>query len=961
MRRRFCRLLMCAVLVVLMCLNRLDDLCVVHAKTPELSAQKTNEFGNDLGSVSFQHDEVTIDFNLNGNWNSGHNITVVIHNDSEIDSIENWQLDFDYPVSISNIWNANINSSENNHYVVKNCGWNKDIGAQESVTFGFSCNDAFDGFPVDCRLHDGSRSKLDFDSFKVSISNSWDNGCTGTIVINNTSDHRIEDWMVEFDCYGIVESVWDGRVVANNGNHYTVKNAGYNYAIEAGASASFGFLISGKNDAECICNLVLMADQEELISNQDTSINVENDPEIGIIYRKAIDKKDICLDEATGVKYLKNQLLISAFPGVDKQIIEKMAAEIQAEVVGYIELTNDYQLELLDDRTFEDLNVLSEYCMGLPYISYCSPNYSYDVTMDNNSIWEDELFTDEYRAWQKSDLMTVYYRDDALVPDEASLACMTGDNWGLKALNVPAAWEKNENASPVRVGIYDHGFASWHEDLSFEKQYNNDQSADDGSHGTHVAGIIGAKHNGIGMAGVCPNVKLYTYSFVGGDCDILADKIAFASLIGNHVKVINYSQGIATEVEYAASKGNEKARNAILNNGKIMEEFLLKVYGLGYDFLIVTTAGNTNDKRFVKADNILKFPYGYKEAEADDSSATKDVEILACYNSALNSIINPVVRNRIITVGSIGHLYHGNVLDKYNVHRCTNAGDRLDVFAPGKEILSTVPSDFPKTEVKGYALMSGTSQAAPYISGIAALMFQANPQISAREVKRILCDPDNKICTFTDGLGFEHPMPNAEICVTKAAEAPGSNQSQNEGYNGIITGQMTDLEGKGIKDMTVCVTHSGTDVESNASIFCFQTSADGTYVCSVPNGTYDILIYKEGRVPCKIYGVTVTAEEVTQLETIYVAGLEMDTYGAKLAQGKVAYSTGKGIPNVRIRLRLGWNNLTGAYVRDKSGNIIQATTDYDGKFSFYVPRGIYTIEIFKEGLDFGPRNAILMR
>lgn len=121
------------------------------------------------------------------------------------------------------------------------------------------------------------------------------------------------------------------------------------------------------------------------------------------------------------------------------------------------------------------------------------------------------------------------------------------------------------------------------------------------------------------------------------------------------------------------------------------------------------------------------------------------------------------------------------------------------------------------------------------------------------------------------------------------------------------------------------------------------------------------MIYKEGRVPCRIYGVTVTAEEVTQLETIHVAGLDMDTYSAKLAQGKVAYSTGKGIPNVRVRLRPGWNNLTGAYVRDKSGNIIQATTDYDGKFSFYVPRGIYTIEIFKEGLDFGPRNAILMR
>jgi len=964
MKRGFQRILICILLVSLLNLNGLGDLCIIHASA-NVASGNMNELGNGINSGSFSQNEVKIDFVLNGSWDSGHNVTVIIQNLSETNTIENWQLVFDYPVSISNVWNASITDYENEQYVVKNCGWNKDIGVEESVTFGFSCNGSFGGFPNECDLLEGNRDRLEFDSFQVTISNSWDNGFTGTIIINNTSDQKIEDWIVEFDCSGVVESVWDGQIVEKHENHYVVKNAGYNYAIEAGSFGAFGFLVSGASSEDCISNLALMADRDEGDIKQGASLDVENDPEIGTIYRKAFDEEDICYDEATGTQYLENQLLISAFPGVERQIIEMMASDIQAEVVGYIELTNDYQLEFTEDKTLEELNVLSEYCMGLPYVSYCSPNYCYGITANDNTVWEDALYNDNLRAWQRGNTgNTNYYGETVPNEDEASLACLTGDNWGLKALNVPAAWGKVDASDPVKVGIYDHGFASYHEDLSFEKQYNNDQYTDDGSHGTHVAGIIGAKHNNLGIAGVSQNVELFSYTFVGDDqdsFDALGEKIAFASLIGNHVKIINYSQGSKAELVYAASKGNESAQRTIANAGRIMEEFLLKVYGLGYDFLIVTSAGNTNDKKFVETKNSSKYPYGYMKVKEDDASGIKDIQTLAIYNSALNSISNPIVRGRIITVGSIDHQYHNNVHDGYNVHKCSNAGDRVDVFAPGAGILSTVPTDFPETDIKGYALMSGTSQAAPYVSGIAALMFQANPQIGAREVKKIICDSNNQIDAFEDGLGFVHPMPDAEVCVMKAIESPGMNQAQNERYNGIIAGLVTDLDGAGIKDMTVCVMHAGMDIESDASVFCFKTSTDGTYTCSVPNGTYDVLIYKAGLVPCRIYGVKVKAEEVTQLEKIYVAGLDLDTYSEKLARGKVTYYSGKGVPNVRVRLRPGWNNTTGAYVRDKSGNIIQATTDYNGDFSFYVPRGIYTTEFFRSDQDFKTRNVILMK
>ena len=55
----------------------------------------------------------------------------------------------------------------------------------------------------------------------------------------------------------------------------------------------------------------------------------------------------------------------------------------------------------------------------------------------------------------------------------------------------------------------------------------------------------------------------------------------------------------------------------------------------------------------------------------------------------------------------------------------------IDIFAPGSDIYSTVPEN-------GYEMLSGTSMAAPVVTGLAALIMSYYPELTAQEVKNIL-------------------------------------------------------------------------------------------------------------------------------------------------------------------------------------------------------------------------------
>ncbi|MDR6880410.1 hypothetical protein J2X61_002157, partial [Bacillus sp. 3255] len=99
-----------------------------------------------------------------------------------------------------------------------------------------------------------------------------------------------------------------------------------------------------------------------------------------------------------------------------------------------------------------------------------------------------------------------------------------------------------------------------------------------------------------------------------------------------------------------------------------------------------------------------------------------------------------------------------------NLAPFSNYGNTVDLAAPGVNVLSTLPEN-------NYGMMSGTSMAAPYGTGVAALLFSLNPSISAQEVKEKL---KNNITTIPQLVGkvYSGGMLNAYKALTANAQSP---------------------------------------------------------------------------------------------------------------------------------------------------------------------------------------------
>ncbi len=94
----------------------------------------------------------------------------------------------------------------------------------------------------------------------------------------------------------------------------------------------------------------------------------EQSGDSGDMYFKESVPEDIVTDPETGISYVKNQLLISADLTCDRDFIRQLIADAGAEIVGYIELTNDYQIEFTEDKTPEELQRIADTDFAYPGI-----------------------------------------------------------------------------------------------------------------------------------------------------------------------------------------------------------------------------------------------------------------------------------------------------------------------------------------------------------------------------------------------------------------------------------------------------------------------------------------------------------------------------------------------------------------------------------------------------------------
>lgn len=214
----------------------------------------------------------------------------------------------------------------------------------------------------------------------------------------------------------------------------------------------------------------------------------------------------------------------------------------------------------------------------------------------------------------------------------------------------------------------------------------------DESHGTHVAGIIGAeRNNGIGMKGVANNVALMSLRAVPNGDEYDKDiALAIRYAVDNGAKVIN------------ASFGKSFSPNADWVYDAIK-------YAAENDVLIVHAAGN-------------------------DGSDLDDPANPNFPNDQVNN--GPEFADNVLTVGALDSKYGSEMVASYSNYGAIN----VDVFAPGSDIYSTQPGN-------KYEFSDGTSFAAPGVSGIAALIWSHYPKLSAAEVKKIIMSSGLKVKT----------------------------------------------------------------------------------------------------------------------------------------------------------------------------------------------------------------------
>lgn len=518
-----------------------------------------------------------------------------------------------------------------------------------------------------------------------------------------------------------------------------------------------------------------------------SAVNVEKDiPETDmgdLIYHEPAAENVVMQG---GFGYVNNELLVTLDSSDSLSALKDYLRTIGGEVVGEIPVTADYQILLPAAHTQEELERMIEQLKALPYVRRSSLNYAFEL--------EDDAISGS----------SAYYPNDEKWD---SWEGTSGNNWNMKAIDAPGAWVYRDQMQPVNVGVIEEIFDFYHEDLTFQEMPFGNVSAmgpykynglgwwtSEQSHGTHVAGIIGADFdNEKGVCGVAPNAKLYGATYKKGETRqqfYFSQKTALSYLVQiKRCRVLNLSYCLGEHgLMYSASQGGKKAQENFNILNADLTEFLDDLEkNTGNSFLICKSADNDNDKLFYKKDKedvkngIEYFWQGDYKKDPDynkyKNRFKKDKWVSGGADAKwdiYSGIENPEVKDSIIVVGATAvsgmHSYFGCKHNGYQIASYSNRGTRVDVLAPGGSDSDNV---FPDAKIYstvadgavGYGYKVGTSMATPHVAGVAAMIFGIDPTFTAKEVKDIIKS------TATGSYGEEgYKMLNAKLAVEKAIE-----------------------------------------------------------------------------------------------------------------------------------------------------------------------------------------------
>lgn len=247
-------------------------------------------------------------------------------------------------------------------------------------------------------------------------------------------------------------------------------------------------------------------------------------------------------------------------------------------------------------------------------------------------------------------------------------------------------------------------------DVSQSNYGNADVTGPDAKHGTHVSGIIAAvQQDSVGMQGIASAALIMSVRAIpDGD---------------------ERDKDVANAIRYAVDHG---ARVINMSFGKPYSPFKSAVdaavkYADAHDVLMVLAAGNDG----ASLDTAPNFPTPYYTG---GGRAADWIEVGASSWRGGDTV-------------AVGFSNYSHT--------------KVDVFAPGEDILSSVQGG-------GYERLSGTSMAAPVVSGLAALIMSYYPDLTAAQVRQIILDSAKRYdrASVVPGARSGATAPFASMSVT---------------------------------------------------------------------------------------------------------------------------------------------------------------------------------------------------
>jgi subtilisin family serine protease len=494
--------------------------------------------------------------------------------------------------------------------------------------------------------------------------------------------------------------------------------------------------------------------------------------------------------------------------------------------------------------------------------------------------------------------------------------------WGVEHIgtlsNATADVNGVDQRVDIGVAVLDTGISLGHQDLNIAGGYNcmstNQSAYNDGhGHGTHVAGTIGALDNTFGVVGVAPGTRLYAVKVFNdsgsGSLSTLICGFDWVTANSHIIDVTNLS-GAAT----GSDRGN--CGFGFWWNQDALHQAVCATYDAGVT--IVVAAGNNS-------------------------------------RDASNTV--PAAYPQTIAVGATTQ----------NNDRAffSNFGPRVDIYAPGVNILSTVGDN-------AYGNKSGTSMASPHVAGAAALYLAVNPGASPDQVLQGLLDhsvPTNFGTRMVHVAGFspaEPPEPVHDVEVTSISAPDSITQDQGATVNVTMRNN-----GDIAENVTVTLSSNAANASVNPSQHVINNLGIGqsqtvsfTWTPSTqtaPGGyqlTATASISADDATPANnTRNHAITVLEKPAITSMYVHSLSATGtrgfFGSWLS-GQVEIRTQDGGPvqNATVTLRATGpdHTVTGDVTTNSSGV---------GSFSVWVPRGTYQITVLNVAHGVHPYDSSL--